>query len=291
MPSQNDWRFCHKCNVLFFNGFSGVCDAGGGHEAAGFNFDLPHDQPENPNAQGGWRFCHRCSSMFFDGLPTKGSCPASGPHEAQGFVFVLPHDVPATEVAQGAWRFCHKCNAMFFDGFPVKGACAADGRGHEAQGFTFVLPHHDEVHDFDSGQLNVSGDLPLSGSAHLVITKSGNYTLTTHAHDAGFDNIHYSLGAALTTPGGIAVTFETRGGVEGTSAGLPFGTPRRDEDKVFTGHNQVLTDEFDSFLNGRFVAKIGGSDVLVDAVEDALKDALKEAGAAAVTAATALVVA
>src|SRR4029078_8146637 len=107
----------------------------------------------------------------------------------------------------GRVRFWRNCNAMFFDGFPVKGACAADGRGHEAQGFTFVLPHHDEVHDFDSGQLNVSGDLPLSGSAHLVITKSGNYTLTTHAHDAGFDNIHYSLGAALTTPGRIAVTF------------------------------------------------------------------------------------
>jgi len=293
MPNQNDWRFCHKCNCLFFNGFAdkGVCDAGGAHEPAGFNFDLPHDEPENEHAQAAWRFCGKCKCMFFDGFPAKGSCAATGPHEAQGFVFVLPHDIPASEVAQGDWRFCGKCMAMFFDGFPGKGACPADGGPHAAQGFNFVLPHHDEVHDYDSGQLSVDGGLPLSGSAHLVITRSGNFTLSTHAHDAGFDNIHYTLGAALTTPAGIAVTFQQSGGLEGTSAGLPFGTPRRNDDKIVTGHNQILSDEFDAFLNGTFVARIGGSDVLADAAEKALEDALAQAGAAAASAATALVVA
>ncbi len=44
---QANWRFCRKCNAMFFDGFpeKGVCPAGSGHEAAGFNFVLPHDLP------------------------------------------------------------------------------------------------------------------------------------------------------------------------------------------------------------------------------------------------------
>jgi hypothetical protein len=292
MPDQRDWRFCHKCNLLFFDGFpeKGSCPAGGSHEAAGFNFELPHDVPENPNQQGAWRFCRKCSAMFFDGFPDKGLCAQGGGHEAAGFVFVVPHDVPGTEVAQASWRFCGKCHAMFFDGFPTKGVCPAGG-GHGAAGFVFVLPHHDEVHDYDTGQLTVEGDLPLSGSAHLVITRSGTFTFSTHAHDAGFDNIHYTLGAVLMAPGGIAVTFQHQGGLEGTSAGLPFGTPRRDDDRVSTGQNPVIAEQFDAFLNGVFTGKVGGSDVLADAVGDALKDAAAKVGAAAATAVVGLVVA
>lgn len=42
--AQAQWRFCHKCVSMFFDGRpeKGVCPAGGGHEAAGFNFVLPH---------------------------------------------------------------------------------------------------------------------------------------------------------------------------------------------------------------------------------------------------------
>jgi len=41
---QDSWRFCHKCVSMFFDGFpnKGSCPRGGGHEAAGFNFRLPH---------------------------------------------------------------------------------------------------------------------------------------------------------------------------------------------------------------------------------------------------------
>ncbi len=41
---QRDWRFCGQCNGLFFDGYpeKGVCPAGGGHAAAGWNFVLPH---------------------------------------------------------------------------------------------------------------------------------------------------------------------------------------------------------------------------------------------------------
>lgn len=42
--AQNNWRFCGRCFAMFFDGFptKGVCAAGGSHEAAGYNFVLPH---------------------------------------------------------------------------------------------------------------------------------------------------------------------------------------------------------------------------------------------------------
>ena len=44
MPEQPAWRFCQKCEAMFFDGFpnKGVCPAGGGHQAQGFMFVLPH---------------------------------------------------------------------------------------------------------------------------------------------------------------------------------------------------------------------------------------------------------
>lgn len=138
---QTQWRFCSKCHVMFFDGFpgKGTCPAGGGHQAAGFDFGLPHDVPETDHDQGAWRFCQKCEALYFDGFAQKGHCPVDG-HVAAGFSFVLPHDVPETPNAQAAWRFCAKCDSMFFDGSPDKGVCRAGG-GHEAAGFTFVLPH------------------------------------------------------------------------------------------------------------------------------------------------------
>ena len=221
---QGDWRFCGKCSVMFFDGDpnrKGACPADGlNHAASGFMFVLPHDVPESPNAQGAWRFCNRCFAMFFDGAPDKGACDAGpGGHAAQGFVFVLPHDVPGSSTAQTAWRFCGKCFGMFFDGSENKGHCGGTG-GHVAAGFMFVLPHlDDEVLTFDSGP--ITSNLPLGGSAHLVVNRTGTFTFSTHAHDSGFDNIGYSLAAVLMSSQGVAFSFTRQGGVEGRPAARP----------------------------------------------------------------------
>jgi len=235
---------------------------------------------------------HEVHGDVLDGDPArKGVCSAGAGHSAQGFMFVLPHDVPESPTAQGKWRFCTKCMAMFFDGDPArKGICPA-GAGHNAQGFMFVLPHHDEIQVFDSGP--ITSNLPLGGSAHLVITKTGAFTFTSHAHDSGFDNINYSLGAVLMSPSGLALTFGHQGGLEGTSAGLPLGTPRRDDDKITTGSNQAIRDEFGNIFNSIFIGKLAGTDTLVAGVQgligDALKAAATELGKAAATAVVALV--
>ncbi|QBE61728.1 hypothetical protein [Pseudoduganella lutea] len=142
-PKQRDWRYCHKCHAMFFNGYpaKGVCKAGGAHEAAGFNFVLPHGVPETATAQSNWRYCGKCQALFFNGFPGKGVCAADGgPHVAAGYTFTLPHSAAETPVAQASWRFCHKCMLMFYDGFPDKGKCNAGG-GHAAAGLVFVLAH------------------------------------------------------------------------------------------------------------------------------------------------------
>lgn len=54
---QLEWRFCRKCQTLFFNGYrnKGACAAGGVHVAEGYNFLLPHDIPGTPTSQTDWR--------------------------------------------------------------------------------------------------------------------------------------------------------------------------------------------------------------------------------------------
>ena len=41
---QADWRFCEKCQSMFFDGYptKGICPAGGAHKAEGYNFVLAH---------------------------------------------------------------------------------------------------------------------------------------------------------------------------------------------------------------------------------------------------------
>ena len=143
---QHDWRFCNKCNGLFYNGYAdkGVCPGGGSHVAQGFSFVLPFNTAPKADTQKDWRFCGKCKVMFFDGYPTKGRCPAGGGHSAMGDNFVLHHDTPTNLGSQNNWRFCNKCNGMFYDGYPAKGHCPAGG-GHVAQGFNFVLSHPSEL--------------------------------------------------------------------------------------------------------------------------------------------------
>ena len=276
VDQQGEWRFCHKCQIMFFDGFptKGACPAGAGHDVAGYNFLLPYDGAETPTDQHNWRFCHKCNALFFDGFPTKGACPAGAGHDAAGYNFLLPHDVAESSVAQQKWRFCHKCNAMFFDGFSTKGACPA-GAGHDAAGYNFVIPHVDDtIQAFDSGY--ITSDLPLGGSAHVVMTKAGSFTFNCHAHDSGFNNIHYTLSAVLMTPAGLAFTFQHQGAVEGTLAGLPFGTPDRDQDFVTSGSNPTIAAEWDRLRGARLVGHLHGTDQLVAGVKGAIDDLLKQ---------------
>ena len=66
------------------------CPRGGGHEAAGFNFVLPHNVPQTHLAQTDWRFCHKCVGLFFDGRGDKGFVRGAEVMSRQG-LFLFSH--------------------------------------------------------------------------------------------------------------------------------------------------------------------------------------------------------
>ncbi|HEY1945967.1 MAG TPA: hypothetical protein VGG97_03105 [Bryobacteraceae bacterium] len=241
MGVQNAWRYCQKCHVMYFDGYTpkGTCAAGGAHDAQGFMFFLPHDLPSTPTAQDQWRYCEKCHAMFFDGYTPKGSCPAGGGHQAQGFMFVLPHDIPATGTAQDQWRYCQKCHAMFYDGYPQKGSCAAGG-GHQAQGFMFVLPHDIPASlDFDFNPIVFGNGVPVGGSSRLTLRQDGTYTFTGHFHDSGATEYNTSLVWAVKDAQNQVYTFSHAGHVSGT-----FESGSRDDNWTVDSQDGRLADNW-----------------------------------------------
>ncbi len=170
-----------------------------------------------------------------------------------------------------------------------------DAAGHVHELYIGVPPRGapvlaGDVATYDSG--NLTSALPLQGSVHVVFDEKGDFTFTSHAHDSGFDNIDYAVAAVILTASGIAFTFQHLGGVEGTSAGLPFGTPRRDDNYTGGGTNQEILNEWPSIPGSSMAASINGSDALVGGIEGELgtllNTLLQELGKAAAAAVVAL---
>jgi hypothetical protein len=149
LTRENGWRWCKKCQGMFFVGadfpfpmpFHGVCPKDG----------LEHDPSESGayaavlgdngrSQQGGWRLCGKCGGMFFALNPTQGVCPAdTQPHES------IQIDGKPTHYAavfggdetgqQGGWKWCQKCQGMFFAGNPGQDVCPVNdpvnGKHHD----------------------------------------------------------------------------------------------------------------------------------------------------------------
>ena len=83
---QSDWRWCNRCQGLFFGPGAAVshCPAGGQHAAAAdsgsFDYSLPHSQRGDANLQSDWRWCNKCQGLFSGGGVASSICPAGGAH-------------------------------------------------------------------------------------------------------------------------------------------------------------------------------------------------------------------
>ncbi|MFD4910513.1 hypothetical protein [Kitasatospora purpeofusca] len=128
---------------------------------------------------------------------------------------------------------------------------------------------------------DVTTDIAIGGSVHVVMRQDGFFSFSTHAYDSGFDNIDYTISAAVLTPDGHVFTFQHSGHTEGTVAGLPFGTPDRNDDFTFVGNNPEITARWDGILNGTFKASLDATDTLAAGVTGALGDLVKAVLAAA----------
>ena len=123
---------------------------------------------------------------------------------------------------------------------------------------------------FDSGPL--TSGVPLGGSVHVIIRRNGVCTFSCHAHDSGFDNIDYTVSAVIMTPTGKALTFQRSGHVEGTVAGLPFGTPQRNDDFEESSTNSLLLAEWGAFTVAKMRADISGTNELVGGLSGILSE-------------------
>ena len=84
MSPQDNWRWCYRCQGLFFAGNAtfGVCPAGGTHSDSGSgNYTLTQG---SGSGQDNWRWCYQCQGLFFAGNATFGVCPAGGTHSDSG---------------------------------------------------------------------------------------------------------------------------------------------------------------------------------------------------------------
>ncbi len=274
---QSQWRFCNKCEVMFFNGFptKGNCPAGGAHNAQGYNFILPHGNQltETAKAQVNWRYCGKCFSMFWDGSPDKGKCSAGGGHAATGFKFRLPHDIPGDGKNQNNWRFCQKCHVMFFDGYAGKGRCAGGG-GHSAYGYMFVLPFDTPPDLSIRSNVTTDGWAPIGGWVQVDAHADGTYAFSGHIHNSGAVNIRYTLAAALVTPTGQTFGFARNGHrVDGTET--VFGRNRDDNWSI--GDNEIdIMRNWDQVSRSQLYWRIVASDTLRGRIEGLLEDIAKE---------------
>jgi hypothetical protein len=148
MAQQNDWRWCLKCQGMFFSeGGGGACPAGGAHDPSQSGRYTILFGDGIPGAQDGWRWCSQCAGFFFGLNPDPGACPVGPGHKHDGsqsghYALLFGDDVPGT---QPGWRWCRKCQGLFFGQNPDLGACPAGDKhdpsqsGHYAVNFQPTL--------------------------------------------------------------------------------------------------------------------------------------------------------
>ena len=135
---------------------------------------------------------------------------------------------------------------------------------------------------------------PLGGSVDIVMNSAGGFIFSGHLHNSSVDNIDYTLSAVIIAPNGTGIAFQRSGHTEGVVAGLPFGTPDRDDNFTKPDFNQRISDHWDEFTQASlYKPDLVGTDTLVEGAGKILNDladqALKALGSAASQALVALV--
>jgi hypothetical protein len=143
---QGHWRWCNKCQGLFFpfSNDPGPCPAGGQHNPAGSdNYVLRFTTGAAQPGQSNWRWCTKCNGLAFAGNPSLGSCPAGGLHEHTGsFDYVLLLASDPAEQMQSNWRWCTRCQGLAFAGSPSLGPCPAGGLHDHTGSDNYFLDEH-----------------------------------------------------------------------------------------------------------------------------------------------------
>jgi hypothetical protein len=134
--AQEGWRWCNKCQGMFYGLHPtglGACPAGGAHNPSqsGYYY-IRVEGAVSGVQQDGWSWCKKCMGFFYSGGASMGYCPTGGAHTNQGsgaYAAILGGN---STQRQGGWRWCKVCMGMFYSGYGA-GACPAGG-GHNSTG-------------------------------------------------------------------------------------------------------------------------------------------------------------
>jgi len=86
---QTDWRWCSRCQSLFFGGSLAAsrCAGGGTHvaptQSGSGDYQLAHSVAADADHQDNWRWCSKCQNLFFGGIAAS-TCAAGGAHSPPG---------------------------------------------------------------------------------------------------------------------------------------------------------------------------------------------------------------
>jgi len=191
LPTQSGWRWCQKCQGMFFsiNPDQGPCPGGGRHDATTSSAYLMTFGDAVQGMQGSWRWCQKCQGLFFGGSNDQGTCPAGGPHDASRSGAYLMFVGNGGQGMQAAWRWCLKCQGLFFSGGSNQGACPASGSHDPSRSGAYEM------------RLDPNPPPPKPASLPLVNSQAGNLF-----KDRNDPNLHWYL-PAFTLADDIDPTF------------------------------------------------------------------------------------
>ena len=133
---QDGWRWCRKCQTLFF-GDQGTscCPSGGPHDRTGSD-DYVLFQFRGEDA---WNWCRNCR-VLFNCLSSGQACPMGGQHNGTSSAnYIIPSskDEPS---AQPDWRQCTNCQGLYYGGH-TSSICPAGGqaRPHSNNGKNYAI--------------------------------------------------------------------------------------------------------------------------------------------------------
>jgi hypothetical protein len=197
LPGQENWRWCSKCQGLFFaSNDLGACPAGSSHSQAGSGNYMLLTLTPGWSDQHNWRWCSKCQGLFFAGN-NLGACPAGGGHNsANSANYALIHNQPSA-IGQDSWCWCNQCQGLFY-GNNSLGSCPAGGQHNKAGSGNYTLLHNEP----EQWQLTSPSTFAFSGDtaefvrltpavdpadpkgyAKLMAHELGHYLHLAHTHD------------------------------------------------------------------------------------------------------------
>lgn len=135
--SQSPWKWCDKCQGLFYWPFEGSswCPRGGQHDGSeSTSYTLVYGSPNLPHVQQNWAWCHNCQGLFYGPMQSSSWCPAEAGTRHDGsesYSYDLDNDPAYYTGDQPGWRWCDKCQGLFYGPFQTASCCPKDGGLHD----------------------------------------------------------------------------------------------------------------------------------------------------------------